>query len=839
MRLRLQRSAVVPSKRDSIRHAGRVIFAGFLLFCAACAARAQNNGITVGQPKVYDNQTLTIMLDQLNARLQQLQVVDQQSLLKALGLFQGSQQQDISRSFDISVSLTPKALANAPSDSSGGNSSSGSSNSNTSSNPTSNSSTGSSPNSGKTSGNKNSSSSAGNTSALPDLLPTPSFNPQYGEASSDLLSDQVDLSYQIFNLRMILERALTDRLKDGKPRRQAVVSFNVTLDPPKDARDAAAYVEITLTSANGPLSLVASMPQEKTYNATALSSSSTAFGGSAVAKIITVGYNQRKRSQTFFLYRDSDTLAIERPAQGNSVTFGWVFRPVLGRRSVSPGMRQLFAVIALPDTDTQTDANSVTITTSVKTYWLHYDHDSATTITRPGFWEWSANHVPPAAQYSLASVDVLPTAPVEAALGPVVSNAVWLPTTTGSSIIQVSGQNFFTGTTVTFGDKTLATTQDGLFIKSSQSLLISVSSDVLSRAESAVINGRYGGSVPLFPLSRTGIIIASATLQPKGAQFTKLSLKIARQGFIAPLTVADIADVPIPIVSLNGAPIALRLTLEDIPASACDSPQPCIGASVILPNSMLQARDNRVGVVFPLLGEKWSADAVIYDDSELQISRMESGATTAFLVSRPGLQFNGTWSLVLDRTYPLTDPPPPETDKKPANKKEPVSVVEEFSKLFPCQTTPSGDKPGCFMLKIVANTKLLSSYKEFVVVDSNGFSQTIAIPTEPSQTKAATASPKVASVSPLTVGLDEVVTATIKGSGLQNIKKVSFQGKDLTSWATSKGDQLDVLLTRDVTAKEGHQELLLQVDSKTFLTASIVVSSAGKVPPTQTNAERK
>ena len=69
-----------------------------------------NNGIDIGQPKVYDNQSLMIMLDQLNDRLTKVQVIDQQSLAKALGLVQGSQQQDISRSFSASVSMTPAAV---------------------------------------------------------------------------------------------------------------------------------------------------------------------------------------------------------------------------------------------------------------------------------------------------------------------------------------------------------------------------------------------------------------------------------------------------------------------------------------------------------------------------------------------------------------------------------------------------------------------------------------------------------------------------------------------------------------------------------------------------------
>jgi hypothetical protein len=59
----------------------------------------------------------------------------------------------------------------------------------------------------------------------------------------------------------------------------------------------------------------------------------------------------RKRNQTFYVYRDTDTLAYERMTDGGELVFGWMFRPVLGRRSVSPGLRQLLAVISLPRID--------------------------------------------------------------------------------------------------------------------------------------------------------------------------------------------------------------------------------------------------------------------------------------------------------------------------------------------------------------------------------------------------------------------------------------------------------------------------------------------------------
>jgi len=78
------------------------------------------------------------------------------------------------------------------------------------------------------------------------------FTPTFGASAGDLLSDQVNLSHQIFNLRMILERSLSDRLIDNKPRTQAVLGFNVTIDPPKTAVDAVAEVEITLRADVSP-----------------------------------------------------------------------------------------------------------------------------------------------------------------------------------------------------------------------------------------------------------------------------------------------------------------------------------------------------------------------------------------------------------------------------------------------------------------------------------------------------------------------------------------------------------------------------------------------------------
>lgn len=835
-----------PSPKDllSVRLLSfRRSFIATVLYLTTCTTvYAQTEGITVGQPKVYDNQSLAIMLDELNARLRQIQVIDQASLVKALGLQQGSQQQDISREFDVSVSLTPAAAVS-------GASSQKSPDSGALSSSTAGETTSSNPSSGSNSkSSKSSTDKSASPAALPDLIAPPSYKPEYGESAGDLLSDQIDLTYQIFNLRMLLERSITDRLKDDKPRRQAVIGFNITLDPPSTATDAAAYVEITLTSSSGPVALVASMPQEKTYNASALSSSSTAFGGAAVVKILTLGYNQRKRSQTFFLYRDSDTLAIERPAAEKSVTFGWVFRPVLGRRSVNPGMRQMFAVIALPETDVSDDKAAAMLSASAKTYWLHYDKNTSTTLRHPGFWDWSAKNLPKESTATFAKIEVPPTAPVETSLQPSIGTVQLLQTTNGITVLQIQGENFYPGTTVTIGDKTYRTQADGLFIKSSQSMTLTANTDVLSRSLSAVVNGRYGASVPLYAASRSGITILPRLI-PVSLKFSDLQVAIRSKGPASSLTKSQINDFPRPLVLLNGSSVPYLLTLEDEIETTKAGQRGYILATVRIPNSLLHARDNQVAVIFPLLGEPWYSEAVIYDDTGVQVTRISGGKATTLLISRPGIQFDGNWRLLLDTTYDLRDGQPP----RAPTPKDPTPT--SFTRLLQCKDDKDHKSaPGCYAVRVVADTKFLADYKKLILITDTGYIETIDVPSASAVPDKPTALPRIVAVSPIKVGLNEVLTINVTGSGLDAIKQVTFEGKPLTFWegaeksvtsdsaegstsdeAKTKGNELHILLSRDVTGKEGHQELLLQVDSKTMLTIAINVAPA----PTATRSENK
>jgi hypothetical protein len=475
------------------------------------------NGISVGRAKVFDNRTLTLMLESLSDTLKGLQIIDQDPLKKALGLLQGSQTHDVSRAFSITAGGIPAITTT-----------------NTASTDITTDASRSIANGikddkatkdyvdstiDKKIDEKLNSSREAKTSertpsvpTLPDLLSAPTGTPGFGQNPIDLLTDQVNLTYQIFNIRMLLERSLTDRLQrdDRNPRLQAVLGFNVSIDPPRDAEGSAAVVEITVEAVNdNPVSLVAMMPQEKTYNAMALNSKSNAFGGSAVARMVTVGYSERRRGQIFYLYRDNDTLSFERMmTQEKKLTFGWQFRPVLGRKAVSPGMRQMFAVVSLPAPD-KADSPESALQVTVRTYWRKYYAGTLTTADRSDIGLWP--HVARLASLGIvrsvpeektawrketeskSQVKVFTTGTYQEALQPTVENIEWTRVDDKTAVINVRGTNFFTGTTVALGG---SATPANVVLKSTQAMDIVTPVENIG-AGTAMIIGRYGSAQPL------------------------------------------------------------------------------------------------------------------------------------------------------------------------------------------------------------------------------------------------------------------------------------------------------------------------------------------------------
>lgn len=214
------------------------------------ALAQKDNGIHVGTPKVYDSRELNLMMDNLSQQLQNKNFVDVKALAAALGNIQGYQSGDFSLSAFGNAAVGPQAasvFAGTGAGSSAAPSTTGTSTTPTVTvnvAPTLNAGTGTTA---STSASTTSSTPVGpQPTALPTLQTAPTYTPTFGSNGSDLLSDEVNLTYQLYNVRMLLDRSLTDRLHGNTARLQAVVGFDVDLEPDKYAKDAAAIVEITV-----------------------------------------------------------------------------------------------------------------------------------------------------------------------------------------------------------------------------------------------------------------------------------------------------------------------------------------------------------------------------------------------------------------------------------------------------------------------------------------------------------------------------------------------------------------------------------------------------------------
>ena len=538
------------------------------------------NGISVGAPKVFDNRTLTLMLESLSQTLkaQQQNYIDQKSVAAALANIQGFSQTETSTNLSLTTTPTPatdvKTTLNTGNVDANGN-------------PL--------PNTFQRQTDVNRASVTPQVPALDTLPAFQGFTPTYGNSAADLLSDQVNLTYQIFNLRMILERALSDRLNpdangDNKTRLQAVLGLNVTLDPPRTANDAVAVVEITLTSNDKDkkdLSLVALMPQEKTYNAAALSSKSNAFAGSAVVSSFQVGFSARKRGQVFYLYRDNDTISYERmTGDPKKIVFGWMFRPVLGRRSVSPGLRQLFAIMALPGIDcTDVDPNCKTsLTSTVRTYWKKYDRGTLTSFEHRDanraslFWYGlSLGLTKPQIfgdhkyenKATYPDLTVQSSANYQDALKPTVKQVTWRPTGAKNIVISARGNNFFSQTKVALGDSTYGD-GSGLILKSNQAFDLITTLDALVNGPGTIL-GRYDIGVPLtnqsLPngLPPDGVEVRGAFLTPALAGIRKVEIHL--QGKPSSAVVIKAQEATSTLREASGLQQTLKKQLDESPLS--------------------------------------------------------------------------------------------------------------------------------------------------------------------------------------------------------------------------------------------------------------------------------
>lgn len=248
--------------------------------------QASNKGIFVDQPKIFDDRTLQLMLQAAEQRLATLQLIDQTSIAARVGTLQGGTQ--VETGLGVQVASLPTAAVTTNSGFNNGTSNSlnqvlssastgstalattAGSTINTGTNAGTSLTSGSNTtvNTGTTASNNltlNAGNNTTNTGSTQVVMPTvnPALvapPPESGLAlptntsvsAQDILNEEMQLTFDIANLRLMLQGSLNDRFSTGSQRlkQHATVGISVSINPPKDSRydNAVAEVSVTVTS---------------------------------------------------------------------------------------------------------------------------------------------------------------------------------------------------------------------------------------------------------------------------------------------------------------------------------------------------------------------------------------------------------------------------------------------------------------------------------------------------------------------------------------------------------------------------------------------------------------
>ncbi|HEV3318054.1 MAG TPA: hypothetical protein VG488_13835 [Candidatus Angelobacter sp.] len=799
------------------------------------------NGITIGHAKAFDNRSLALRVERLNASLENFRVVSQ-NVTESLENLQ--EQTSNKTSLSLSVGLDANA--------------------------------GKTQNSAKSNPGNTEKKETGAPPAVSAIQTE--GKPNVGLAASDVLSNQLNLASQIFNLQTLYERSLTDRMIDGDSRLQTVLGFQVSITPPVGYEDCIAVVEIGVRMKAGndpkPVSLVALMPQEKTYNAESISGSERSIEGSAVAKVLTMDFSGKGESRHLFVHRDSDTIAFEREPSAepvffeNATTFGWEFRPVLGRQAVSPGTRQMLAVVAVPMADKSDGGQAAECTLEVKTrsYWRRYHRRKQTTGPN---WSWSPWKVDRSfvIQSKTQELKIPNTAKIQSALQPHVTGIEWVNSGQGRATVIVEGYNFFSGTKIILGGKTHREEDGTLTLKSDQALEFETSMELLASGD-AVLSGRFGPALQLvmpdskLPFTSLEIIEAtvSTTKYSKACRVSIVVRGLNEKGDEEDLFVDNLNQWPDPILFIGTEPVPTPYDYYE------PSPAPSYGTETALETgsppsiSSPSGIDSASGTALPPMGsppgigsgkqhirvEAWVAEKMLVENASVTFSVPFCGENyktlhpltfsqpklvriggddnlTRFHISRPSGFGTDLVSVDLDRTYvetPVgpgtggpsapgtTSPPTPGTTGAPAPVARLVRLpgTGEFSFTVPTDLVKHYQK---MIFRItppkttLVNPLLTTPFAKGLRKDQE---ESYLLPIPPEDKLRAKTSID-ASMKPPQVPKGSHGPVEWTGNGLDEIKNVSMNGVNQHFSTYTGGTRLVVCFTEGSTESEGKPTL--------------------------------
>jgi len=328
------------------------------------------NGISLQTPKVYDDTSLQMMLNSARAQLSSVQGINQTSLLGGLGAISGGS--SVQTGIGVQLNGGP-ALGQIAQTNTG---------------PTSQTATvtGGTPSTTVTSTAPNQSTV---TTTTPPAVPSVSLPSStgfalpttFGPNALNLLNEQMQLTYEITNLQLLLEGSLSDRyvLNQRLQKVKTTIGFPITIDAPMQYKQDVAVVEVEMVSPmvkvfdSEPPAITALLPQEKTYNVAAVTDKQVSIGAGVATAVLQGGFSFFHGRSTYYVVQDQDTIALQLHSSNPYATsFAWQFKPVLGQRYVQSGMRQTFVQLAVPINAFAGCSGRV----RVKTYWREFDAKS-------------------------------------------------------------------------------------------------------------------------------------------------------------------------------------------------------------------------------------------------------------------------------------------------------------------------------------------------------------------------------------------------------------------------------------------------------------------------------
>lgn len=353
---------------------------------------SSGNGIIVTAPKVYDDAALILMLNAARSRLASLQVFEQSALTSRIGALTGATLSQRAIAGQIMGPPIPQTVTQSL----GATGSTETLDKFTTTDNTQVTTATSGTTTVQTTGNP-SEQTIKNIAGLPVQNVTTTIAPQsavapttpqlsaslptsgYSVSSLNALNEMMQLNYEITNLQLLLEGSLTDRYIEGTRtlKSKTTLGFSVTIQNPEQYRDAVAILEVEVQNPRSARdkeapAITAILPREKTYNVANISDKMMSFGGGVVTQVINGGFSYLSGRKNYFIVQDQDTLAMmrESPDPNNKTTvFSWQFRPVLGQRIVTSGLKQTFVQLAIPiEADEACFGNL-----KIKTYWRRFD----------------------------------------------------------------------------------------------------------------------------------------------------------------------------------------------------------------------------------------------------------------------------------------------------------------------------------------------------------------------------------------------------------------------------------------------------------------------------------